>query len=251
MSDIDKILDELAPRSSSGGASSAKLPSSPLVLGVIAACAIAILSGAVVHVLVTQPTAAATQAAPARSTEGLWSTLLREAPACVLFDGQRALNDAEGRSLALFAAARYDCPELARDVLARGVDLEERRFVNGEVLSIEDYAAQFGALEVIRVLVEERTRIAEEGERKAERERRARTEGLARAKQRETDLQAILAEDAELKSSIFYERALIECEVLKSRLGFKAASFNLRDCVRQGIDRRRVEREGLGHRVPG
>lgn len=252
MADIDHILDTLDPKS---GQARAAIPfkDSPLLLVIVLLVLIS-AAGAAVAVNVASSSSAPPEAQDAASAgvANLWAALLHEAPACILYDGQRALKSVDGRSLALFAAARYDCPELAREVLSSGsVDLEERRFVNGEVLTIEDYAAQFGAMEVIKVVLEEKKRIERENQEQLAAKQNRKNEAALHAAQRDQELQMLLIEDAELRKSIFYGRARLECEVLKEKLGFSAPHFRMNECVRGEIERRRLAREELGHNVPG
>ncbi len=250
MADIDRILDSLDPKSGRSTLG-VNFKSSP-VLWVLCGLLVVVAAGAslALNIASHAPEAEASKA-DAGSASILWGTLLHEAPACVLYDGREAFKTADGRSLALFAAARYDCPDLARALLAKGVDLEERHFVNGEVLTIEDYAAQFGAIEVIRAILDERKKVDAENQLMLDKKKQEKDQELLQATQREQQLHAILAEDAELRKSIFYDRARLECEVLKEKLGFSARNFRMNDCIRQEVERRRVAREELGHRVPG
>lgn len=244
MDEIDNILDSLDPSADRSGGSFSQRH---ILVAVVVLLLTSLIGAGVALSRQDAPQQEKDVASDNSELEHLWALLLSEAPGCAFSESQRQLVDTDTRTMAVFAAARYNCADLVKQLIARGINLDEKRFIKGEVLSLEDYAAQFGAIDTIKVIQEEQRRRSIEHARVKDENRE--TEQLL-ALQRQREVETLLAENVELQHSIFYERAKLDCEVLRERLGFGAVNFRMNDCIRQGIAKRRSVREELGHKVP-
>jgi hypothetical protein len=175
---------------------------------------------------------------------------MKEMPSCVLQESLPALSDVESRTVALFAAARFNCVEVVKGLVAGGVNLDEKRFIKGQVVSLDEYAGQFGAIDVVKLVQDERAKREKALAKIANKLGKAPTKEQLAEEQRKRSVQALLAEEAELRKSIHYDRARLDCEALRERLGFSSGLVDMTECIRKGIEVRRAEREELGHTIP-
>jgi len=254
MNEIDSILDELDPKEKKRARISTGLNSTHLLalIGVLVVAAAFAAGLAVSSVTPQAPAASPADESPNRaSTEHLWEILMKEMPSCVLQESLPALNDVESRTVALFAAARFNCVEVVKGLVQSGVNLDEKRFVRGQIVSLDQYAGQYGAIDVVKLIEDERIRREKALSKIANQLRKSphTKEQIAEERRRRT-VQALLTEEAQLRKSIHYERARLDCEALRERLGYSASLVDMTECIRKGIDVRRAEREDLGHTIP-
>jgi hypothetical protein len=253
MSEIDSILDELDPKDKKRAPLPGGLNIPLLVLVAVLVLAAAFAAGLAVSSATSRqvPQPAVDESPNRASTERLWELLMKEMPSCVLQESLPALSDVESRTVALFAAVRFNCVEVVKGLVAGGVNLDEKRFIKGQVVSLDEYAGQFGAIDVVKLVQDERAKREKALTKIANRlGKTPLTKEQIAEEQRRRGVQALLAEEAELRKSIHYDRARLDCEALRERLGFSAGLVDMTDCIRKGIEVRRADREELGHNIP-
>lgn len=191
---------------------------------------------------------------PQISDQDAWKMLTQDMTTCSTEHSGALLDSAEMRTLALFASAKFNCPDVAAMLIAQGVKLDEKRFVNGKVLGLEQFAQEFNSVAVKELIVQERIRRDAEMKKIALELEQAKVASVKKVqdleRQRHQNLEAVMSEQLELRKSIHYDRARLDCEALRERLGYSAQLLDMVDCIKKGIELRRNERSERGHHVP-